>query len=118
MLAPCIFEETKITCRNPYPMSATFKGTLKKDKRKSNLEYPVYLRITYNRNNRYYHLGFSVLETDWKQKTGRVKSKHYSSEVFNNRIERAEHKGQVAFFELEDEIGRENITAKMILDRM
>ncbi|MCW9705216.1 site-specific integrase [Fodinibius salsisoli] len=111
-------EETKITYRNPYPMSATFKGTLKKDKRKSNLEYPVYLRITYNRNNRYYHLGFSVLETDWKQKTGRVKSKHYSSEVFNNRIERAEHKGQVAFFELEDEIGRENITAKMILDRM
>ena len=99
-------------------MSATFKGTLKKDKRRNDLKYPVYLRITYNRDNRYYHLGFSVHSSDWSQRTGRVKSSHFSSKVFNNRIERAEHQGQKAFFELEDQLGRPKITAKMILGKM
>lgn len=46
-------------------MTATFKFTLRKDKRNNNGECPIYLRITHNRKTKFLSTGIRVKPNDW-----------------------------------------------------
>lgn len=50
-------------------MTATFKLYLRKDKRNSNGECPIYLRITYNRKTKFVSTGIRVKPKDWNPDT-------------------------------------------------
>ncbi|WP_421773054.1 tyrosine-type recombinase/integrase [Gracilimonas sp.] len=67
-------------------MAVTVNLTLKKDKQKSNGEYPIYLRITENRKSKYLSTGISLNESDWNKKQQKIRKSHPLSTKLNDEL--------------------------------
>ena len=79
---------------------ASIKLVLRKDKVRTDGTAPVYLRITHDRRSRYISSDVAVDPKLWNDKLGRVISKHPSSVVFNDALERLVMSAQKTSFDL------------------
>lgn len=67
-------------------MATTFHFYLRKDFQKKNGEYPIYLRITSNRKNKYISTGLSVAEKDWNFKEEKFRRSHRNYKSLNKTL--------------------------------
>jgi len=67
-------------------MTTSFHLYLRKDYQKKNGEYPIYLRITYNRNHKYISTGVSVLEKNWNPNKEVIRKNHRNASALNQML--------------------------------
>ncbi len=67
-------------------MAVTVNLTLKKDKRKTNGEIPIYIRITENRKSKYLTTGISIKESDWNSKQQSIRKSHSLHKKLNQEL--------------------------------
>lgn len=67
-------------------MATTFHFYLRKDFQKKNGEYPIYLRITSNRKNKYISTGLSVSEKDWNFNDEKFRRSHRNYKSLNKTL--------------------------------
>ncbi len=62
------------------------KVLLKRNKQKTNGEYPIYIRIIAGRKTRFVSLGIYIQDKDWNESEKKIKPKHPNSSRINNLI--------------------------------
>ncbi|MEX2347700.1 MAG: site-specific integrase [Balneolaceae bacterium] len=67
-------------------MATTLHFYLRKDFQKKNGEYPIYLRITSNRKNKYISTGLSVSEKDWNFRDEKFRRSHRNYKALNKTL--------------------------------
>lgn len=80
---------------------ATSRIVLKRNKRKSNSEIPLYLRITKNRKAKFISLGYSILENDWDEKKDKVKRSNPNYARLNHFLSKKTAEAESISLELE-----------------
>lgn len=76
-------------------MAVTVNFTLKRDKQKTNGEYPIYIRITENRKSKYLSTGISVRESDWNPTQQEIRKSHNLSKRLNSELESLRLKAEI-----------------------
>ena len=96
-------------------MATSLHLYLRKDSRKRNGEYPIYLRITNDRKHRYVSTGVSVLEKYWNADKETIRRSHTNVDALNAILEQKIKKAQIVLSEL-GHGGR--VSAKAIRERL
>jgi len=68
-------------------MSLTITHTIRKDKKRTDDTYTVYLRITHNRSSKYIGTDIAIEEKYWNQNKSIVRGTHDFSDQFNQKLE-------------------------------
>ncbi len=68
-------------------MTTTFHLYLRKDFKKKNGEYPIYLRLTYDRKHKYMSTGISIKEKDWNFDREVARKTHSNYKTINEQLQ-------------------------------
>jgi len=94
-------------------MKATFKFYLRTDQKNSANKCSIYLRVTYNRKNKYSNTGIKLKEKYWNEEKEEVRKSHPSSKAYNEELTAIRLKAEQLAFKLERE---QAITAKVLVE--
>lgn len=86
-----------------------------KNRKKQNGEYPIYLRITYNRKHKYVSTGLSVKKKHWNPEAEEVRRNHNNYKTLNETLELKVNEAR----RIQTELSRKgHETAKAIRERI